>query len=284
MYIYICLYTGEGAENMTSAKQNKKSDKQNISSEVSLPPIPKNTGVKEPAEKKPKVILKCTKVGKKLGLKKVLNDCSITVNKGEAVVILAPEGNGKTTLAKIICGLIHPGKGVVTIRDKVAGNGTNAMVSYLPEIPFVRYEGSVSELLTQYSRFFKDFSYKRAFKLLKHFKISPKTKFDNLSTTAVQIVETIVVSCRKASLYVFDDPLVHTDPKYRDAIIRIMSGCKKHGAVIILTQVAAGLDELLDKAVFMRNGEIYISADKKSFEEKYGNSVSSLYKEVYRRA
>ncbi len=267
---------------MTSAEQNKKVN--NKMPEVAPTPKQKSAGVKDPSEKKPKVILKCTKVSKKFGLKKVLNDCSISVNKGEAVVILAPEGNGKTTLAKIICGLIHPGKGVVTIKNKIAGCGTNAMVSYLPEIPFVRYEGNVSELLTQYSRFFKDFSYKRAFKLLKHFKISPKTKFDNLSTTAVQIVETIVVACRRTPLYVFDDPLVHADPKYRDALIKIMADCKKNGAVIILTQVAAGLDELLDKAVFMRNGEIYISADKKSFEEKYGNSVSSLYKEVYRRA
>ena len=233
---------------------------------------------------KPKPILKCSNVGKKFGLKKVLSDFNITVNKGEALVVLAPENNGKTTLAKIICGLIPPVSGIVTIRGKKAGSGTNAMVSYQPEIPFVKYDSTVSELLTQYSRFFKDFSYKKAFKLLKHFKISPKSQFDNLSTTAIQIVETIVVGCRKASLYVFDDPLVHTDPKYRDAVIDIISGCKKSGAVIILSQVALGLDNVLDKVIFMRNGEIYVSADKKSFEQKYGNSVSALYKEVYRRA
>ncbi len=253
----------------------------------------KNNTVKAPdkrtigvssVEKKPKPILKCSNVGKKFGLKKVLSDFNITVNKGEALVVLAPEGNGKTTLAKIICGLIPPSKGVVTIKGKNAGSGTNGAVSYQPEIPFVKYDVSVAELLTQYSRFFKDFSYKKAFKLLKHFKISPKTKFDNLSTTAIQIVETIVVGCRRVPLYVFDDPLVHTDPKYREDVIDIISTCKKHGAVIILSQAAAGLDSVLDKVIFMRNGEIYVSADKKSFEEKYGNSVSALYKEVYRRA
>lgn len=235
-------------------------------------------------EKKPKPVLKCSNISKKFGLKKVLNDFNITVNKGEALVVLAPEDNGKTTLAKIICGLIPPSKGLAVIKGKKAGCGTNIIVSYQPEIPFVKYDNTVSELLTQYSRFFRDFSYKKAFKLLKHFKISPKAKFDNLSTTAIQIVETIVVGCRKVPLYVFDDPLVHTDPKYRDAVIDIISGCKKHGAVVILSQVATGLDNVLDKVIFMRNGEIYVSADKKSFEEKYGNNVSTLYKEVYRRA
>ncbi len=269
---------------MTFADENKKVQKDIEKPEAKHNRKEKNVGVIDSVHKKPKVVLKCTKVEKKFGLKKVLNNCSITANKGDAVVILAPENNGKTTLAKIICGLIPPGKGIVTIIGRQAGRSTNSLVSYLPELPFVKYDSSVSELLTQYSRFFKDFSYKRAFKLLKHFKISPKTKFENLSSTAVQIVETIVVSCRRVPLYVFDDPLVHADPKYRDDLIQIMSGCKKYGAVIILTQVAAGLDDMLDKAIFIRNGEIYISADKMSFEEKYGNSVSALYKEVYRRA
>ncbi len=232
---------------------------------------------------KPKLILKCSKITKKSGKNLGrLKDCSFSVYRGEALVVLAPPNNSKTTFAKIICGLVAPTSGEITVRGNKAGRNTNKDISYQPEIPFVRNESSVSELMNMYNRFFRDFNFKRAFKLLKQFKISPKNKFEDLSVTAIQIVETVLVASRKTSLYVFDDPLVHTDPKYRNALIDIMGSCKKNGAVVIFSQVTHGLGKIADKSVFLKKGEIYISANSADIGKE--PNLTAMYREVFKNA
>ncbi|MDO5388637.1 MAG: ATP-binding cassette domain-containing protein [Clostridia bacterium] len=242
--------------------------------------------VKEQTKHKRKLILKFSNVNKKIAFKNVIKDCNITLNKGEILAVLAPEGQGKSTLAKLAAGLIKPTEGDVVIRGVKAGRITNSIVSYQPDIPFFKYDYTVSDVLNMYGRFFKDFSYKRAYQLLKHFDISRRTKFENLSTTALFIVEVILTSSRRASLYIFDDPLVHCDPKYRDEIIKMIDPCRKNGAVLLFSQTANGLDDITDKVVFLRHGEIikeFYDAD--SFEKEFGNSLlNDAYKEVFKRA
>ena len=50
--------------------------------------------------------------------KKILQDISFKVKKGEMVGILGPNGSGKTTLMKVISGILTPQKGQVHIKDK----------------------------------------------------------------------------------------------------------------------------------------------------------------------
>lgn len=48
----------------------------------------------------------------------VLDDASLTVEKGEAVGIVGPSGAGKSTIARIICGLIRPEQGDIYFKGK----------------------------------------------------------------------------------------------------------------------------------------------------------------------
>jgi len=49
----------------------------------------------------------------------VLHSISLTVNEGEAVIVLGPNGHGKTTLLRTISGLIRPTGGQIKLNDKV---------------------------------------------------------------------------------------------------------------------------------------------------------------------
>lgn len=226
--------------------------------------------------------LKCYGINKKLGGNYILKNFNLTLNKGQLAVIFAPEFSGKTTLAKIMCGLLSSSSGYVLINGYKAGNKTNAYVSYLPEIPFVKYDTTVYDLMGIYSRFFSDFKSRKAYTLLKSFKINPRTKFDNMSTTAIQLVETIMVASRKTTLYIFDEPIVNVNDKYRQAVVEIISKCKKDGAVVVLSQEPAGFDNIADKVIFLRRGDIILSMPREEVESKYFQPVSSVYKEVYK--
>jgi len=49
------------------------------------------------------------------GFKKVLDDVSLSIHRGERIAVVGKNGAGKSTLAKLMCGIIRPKKGSVTI-------------------------------------------------------------------------------------------------------------------------------------------------------------------------
>jgi zinc transport system ATP-binding protein len=62
----------------------------------------------------------------------ILKDINLTVNKGDFVSIIGPNGGGKTTLLKLILGLLAPSRGTVRINGKAPQkNGT--VIGYVPQ-------------------------------------------------------------------------------------------------------------------------------------------------------
>ncbi|ESW11735.1 hypothetical protein PHAVU_008G055500 [Phaseolus vulgaris] len=64
------------------------------------------------------VLIECRDVYKSFGEKKILNGVSFKIRHGEAVGIIGPSGTGKSTVLKIIAGLLAPDRGEVYIRGK----------------------------------------------------------------------------------------------------------------------------------------------------------------------
>ncbi len=70
------------------------------------------------------MIVKIDNVSKSYNKTSIINSISLTIDKGERVVILGPSGCGKTTLLRMVAGFIHPDKGRIAIDGfTVANNG-----------------------------------------------------------------------------------------------------------------------------------------------------------------
>ena len=64
----------------------------------------------------------------------VLNDVSFIIRQGDYVGIIGPNGGGKTTLIKIIAGLITPAQGTVSIYGQPVSNGRDySLIGYVPQ-------------------------------------------------------------------------------------------------------------------------------------------------------
>jgi ABC-type transporter Mla maintaining outer membrane lipid asymmetry ATPase subunit MlaF len=61
------------------------------------------------------ILIECRDVHKSFGNKKVLNGISFKIRHGEAVGIIGPSGTGKSTVLKVMAGLLAPDKGDVII-------------------------------------------------------------------------------------------------------------------------------------------------------------------------
>uniref|UniRef100_A0A2P2LC72 Abc transporter n=1 Tax=Rhizophora mucronata TaxID=61149 RepID=A0A2P2LC72_RHIMU len=73
--------------------------------------------VREPVND-PNVLIECRDVYKSFGEKHILRGVSFKIKDGEAVGIIGPSGTGKSTILKVMAGLLAPDKGEVYIRDR----------------------------------------------------------------------------------------------------------------------------------------------------------------------
>ncbi len=87
-------------------------------------------------------IIKLTDVWLERGRREILRDVNFTVNAGDFVAITGPNGGGKTTLLRIILGLLRPSSGTVTVAPGLR-------VGYLPQKNTIdsHFPISVSEVI-----------------------------------------------------------------------------------------------------------------------------------------
>lgn len=81
----------------------------------------------------------------------ILSDADVTINKGELVAVAGPSGIGKSTLIKLLLGLIEPEKGTVSINTDFSSininSGTRKLFSYVPQGNLI-LSGTIKENIT----------------------------------------------------------------------------------------------------------------------------------------
>ena len=79
-------------------------------------------------------VLEIQRVSKSFGNKPVLQDVSFSLEKGDILALLGSSGNGKTTLARLICGSIEPNRGMVKVDGRqVSGISEDRSLSFMPQ-------------------------------------------------------------------------------------------------------------------------------------------------------
>src|SRR5947209_4303182 len=79
-------------------------------------------------------------VSKEYGLKTAVADLSLDIPAGELFAFLGPNGAGKTTTIKLVCGLLFPTSGTVTVGGfdmQREGDRARQLLSYVPDLPFL---------------------------------------------------------------------------------------------------------------------------------------------------
>lgn len=80
----------------------------------------------------PREILHIEHLSHSYGKARVLDDVCVTVREGESLCVIGPNGGGKSTLLKIILGLIEPSKGSVRVLGK-SPREASPLVGYVPQ-------------------------------------------------------------------------------------------------------------------------------------------------------
>ena len=214
----------------------------------------------------------------------VLNDFSISIPAGRIVGLLGPNGCGKSTLIKLISGLLQPDSGEISVDGNEIGEKTKAIISYLPERTYFNSWMKIEELVNYFEEFYADFDKTRALTLLHDLGIEPKAKLKSLSKGTKEKVQLILVMSRKAKLYLLDEPIAGVDPAAREYILStIVSNYNPEASIIITTHLISDVEQVLDDFVFLSfGGEILMSGNAEEARNENGKSLDMLFREVFR--
>lgn len=228
-------------------------------------------------------ILECKGLTRKFNHFFALSNVDLTLERGEIIGLLGPNGSGKTTLIKLINGLLLPTDGQITVNGSVPDVETKKIVSYLPERGCLDERRRISELISYYSDFYSDFDVSRAHTMLKDLDIDPSLRLKTLSKGTKEKVQLILVMSRNAQLYVLDEPIGGVDPAARDYILRtILTNYKEDASVLISTHLIADVENVLDRVLFLQNGQITLNASVDEIRSGHKKSVDALFREVFR--
>ena len=226
-------------------------------------------------------VLECVKLCKSY-THPVLNNLNIKLPEGKIVGLLGTNGCGKSTLMKLICGLLVPDSGEIYICGEKRSDSTNAYISYLPERTYFNSWMRVDGLIEYFSDFYADFDAELAKNMMKDLGIDITAKLGTLSKGTKEKVQLIMVMSRRARLYLLDEPIAGVDPAARDYILQTIIGNYDPSASIILTtHLIHDVEPVLDEFAFMgEGGQILLSGVADDVRAKHGKSLDELFKEV----
>lgn len=226
-------------------------------------------------------IINVASLQKSYGRKVVLDDVNFEIEEGSIVGLLGPNGCGKTTLIKILTGLIKDHKGMVRIDNEEPGPYTKDIVAFLPDKSYLPDWMKPKDAIKYFSDFYKDFDKEKAEKMVKDFGLDENQRLKTMSKGQQEKINLILVMCRRAKLYILDEPLGGLDPAARSIVLDlIMNNYAKNATVLISTHLIGDVERIFNRVLMISGGKLIVNSHVDEIREK-GKSVEEVFKEVF---
>jgi len=207
-----------------------------------------------------------------------LKDINLNINKGEIFAMLGPNGAGKTTLISIICGIVTPTSGKITV-DKFDiiddYRETRSRIGLVPQ-----------ELtLEQFETVFNNVSYSRGLygkkpdpghieKILKQLSLWDKKdlRLRQLSGGMKRRVLIAKALSHEPKILFLDEPTAGVDVELRQDMWKVVESLRNTGVTIILTtHYIEEAEAIADRVGVINQGEIIVVEQTEELLKKMGH-------------
>ena len=218
-----------------------------------------------------------------------LKNINLKIRKGEIFAMLGPNGAGKTTLISIICGIVRPSSGQVTVDDFDIINDYRETRSRIGLVP--------QELtLEQFETVFNNVSYSRGLygkkpdpkyieKVLKELSLWDKKnlRLNQLSGGMKRRVLIAKALSHEPQILFLDEPTAGVDVELRKEMWKVVKSLRETGVTIILTtHYIEEAEAIADRVGVINQGELIIVEKKNELIKKMGQKklIVELQQEV----
>jgi len=217
---------------------------------------------------------------------------SFEVFKGEMFGLVGPDGAGKTTTIRILCGLLNPNSGSAVVFEKdIIKNRKEIQnqIGYLSQKFSLYGDLTVDENIEFFADIHGVKNYEsRRNELLEFTRLTPfrKRLADNLSGGMKQKLALACSLIHRPKIIYLDEPTTGVDPVSRRDFWKILSGLSKEGITIFMTTPYIDEAERCNRVAFMHNGKI-ISIDspnkiKETLNKEVVEIVCTQIRKAYR--
>jgi ABC-2 type transport system ATP-binding protein len=202
---------------------------------------------------------------KKFGDLMAVDDLSLKVGRGEFFAVLGPNAAGKTTLIRVLAGLLKPTSGTA----RVAGFDVQTdplearrRLAYVPDFPFLydkltpweffRFSGQVFQMSEARIE-------AAARELIPRFHLEPfaRKPIEGLSHGTRQRVAIVSALMHDPEVFIIDEPMVGLDPQHARVVKDVLKERARRGSVIFLSTHQIGVaEEMADRVGIMHQGRL----------------------------
>ena len=240
-------------------------------------------------------MLEIKDISKKFGKLKALDKVNLSIAKGEIFGLLGPDGAGKTTLMRIICGLMLANEGSIVLPDGIRGTGK---LGYMPQKFSLYGDLTIIENIHLFGELFgltKEIIDERADRILEMTGILPfKERFaDKLSGGMRQKLSITVALMTEPELIILDEPTFGIDPVSRHEIWTLLKELNNKGITIMVSTPYMNEAEMCHRVAYLEEGlqsfigtpeefkalypEMFYKAPEKIYEEIKGKDSEDQY-------
>ena len=209
----------------------------------------------------------------------VFNNLNLIMDEGKIYGLLGKNGTGKSTLLKLISGVLFPKEGEVTING-ITASDRNANV--LEDIFFLseNYETpniSIHDYLRANAPFFKKFDDSKFRNILELFEVDYDSKLHNLSFGQRKKVLIAFGLATNARYLLMDEPTNGLDIPSKSQLRKVLlSGFRDDQIMVISTHQVRDLNQLIESVIIIENGEIVFNQHLSQIEDTllFRNAIS----------
>ena len=224
-------------------------------------------------------------VSKQFGKLKVLDNVSVTCNKGECIALIGPNGSGKTTFIKCILGMVVPNSGFITFNAKnILHNWQyRSQIGYMPQIGRYPDNMTIGDVLDM----MKDIRSNSAVldeDLIHAFGLDElmKKRMRTLSGGTRQKVSASLAFLFDPGVLILDEPTAGLDPVASEILKdKIISQKEKGKLILITSHVLSELDDLVTQIIYMQDGRLQFHKSMETLradtgEEKLAKAIAHV--------
>ena len=209
---------------------------------------------------------------------KALNNINLQINKGEIFAMLGPNGAGKTSLISIICGIVKPTSGKITVEnfDIIKDyRETRSRIGLVPqELTLEQFETVFNNVSYSRGLYGKKPDPKHIEKVLRQLSLWDKKDLilRQLSGGMKRRVLIAKALSHEPQILFLDEPTAGVDVELRQEMWKVVKSLRETGVTIILTtHYIEEAEAIADRVGVINQGEIIIVEEKHELLKKMGH-------------